>query len=242
MKIALYNRLGYCRFDDQLGDDFTVCKAARTSYGSSALKGEEKDRKLIRYLLKNRHTSPFEQCSISFNIRMPIFVMRQFVRHRTFRLNEESARYHKMEDDFHIPKVWRIQSQKNKQMSEIVKESDDYIGSDPWNETNSGQVQEVCEHAYSVYEELLEQGVAREQARYILPVNLMTTIRVNIDLHNLMHFLRLRLDPHAQFEIRQLAYAMLRIAENRFPICMEAFIDFCPNIKEHVTEFEHENS
>jgi len=116
----LYHDLGFCRVVDVLGDDWTPVKAARQSYGATALKGEKQDTRLLNYLLSNRHSSPFEQASITFEIRMPIFVMRQFVRHRTFRLNEESGRYSEMRDDFYIPTYdeWRIQNETgNKQGS-----------------------------------------------------------------------------------------------------------------------------
>jgi len=141
---------------------------------------------------------------------MPIFVMRQFVRHRTFRLNEESARYHKMAGDFFIPKVWRSQDTKNKQGS-LAPVADDL------STEAADAVRVICEEAYRVYELLISQGISREQARMVLPVNLMTTITVNIDLHNLMHFFVLRLDSHAQHEIRVLASAMFHHFRTNFP-------------------------
>lgn len=208
----LYNGLGYCNIVDVLGDDWTPVKAARQSYGDTGLKGEEKDIKLLRYLLKNRHSSPFEQASITWEMRMPIFVMRQFVRHRTFRLNEESGRYSEMKDDFYIPKEWRVQnSTGNKQGSygAIHPELGDIY---------SRLVSNLCIDAYCLYKDMLAKGFAKEQARIVLPLNLMTSITVNIDLHNLMHFLRLRLDSHAQEEIRVLAQAMSDGFKEKFPI------------------------
>lgn len=215
--IKLYNDLGFCLLVDHLGDDWRVVEAARHSYGSSARKGVEQDTKLIEYLMTNKHTSPFEQCSMTFNLRMPIFVMRQFVRHRTFRLNEESARYTQMREDFYVPKRWRAQDTTNKQSS-----SDQ--NTDPlWHQTWTFEVEKFCKHAYHLYTDMLADGIAREQARCILPVNLMTTIIVNIDLHNLMNFFRLRLDSHAQLEIRVLASAMYHLFKSTYPVICEAF-------------------
>lgn len=204
---------GYVRYVEHLGTDQRIVEAARVSYGAPS-KGEEADKKLLGYLYKNRHTSPFEQCSITFNIKMPIFVMRQFVRHRTFRLNEVSARYTELPDEFYLPEEWRGQDMKNKQ------------GSVKWD-----QNQQICsimaDYAYGVaydeYQKLIAEGVARELARIVLPVAIYTEIYVNCDLHNLMHFLRLRLDPHAQLEIRVFAEAMKSIATELFPWTMEAF-------------------
>ena len=130
MKKKLYNDLGYCNVVDHLGDDWTPVKAARQSYGKTGLKGEEADTKLLEYLLAHRHSSPFEQASITWEIRMPIFVMRQFVRHRTFRLNEESGRYSQMKDDFYIPNFdeWRLQNKTgNKQGSHGVHDMGAYF-------------------------------------------------------------------------------------------------------------------
>ena len=205
--MKLYNDLGYCEVVDHRLDD-------RHSYGSSALKGIEEDTKLIRYLMSHRHTSPFEQASITFSLRMPIFVMRQFVRHRTFRLNEESARYTEMRDDFYIPTKWRLQDKDNKQGSVGHHELSDEITHD---------VRAVVKHATACYIAMLRNGVAKEMARMVLPVNLMTTIVVNIDLHNLMGFFVLRLDNHAQLEIRQLASAMYAEFDKLYPVVSGAF-------------------
>lgn len=214
--IPLYNSLGFSTAIDQLGYDWRICEAARHSYGDASSKGTEADTKLIEYLMSHRHTSPFEQCSITWNLRMPIFVMRQFVRHRTFRLNEESARYSEMRDDFYIPTEWRTQDSKNKQGS-----LDPHIRS----EDITNDAKAVCKHAMTCYTAMLRNGVAKEMARMVLPVNLMTTIIVNIDLHNLMHFFVLRLDTHAQLEIRAIASAMFYQFQERFPVVSDAFIN-----------------
>lgn len=208
---------GFVRYVDHLGTDQRIVEAARVSYQSPS-KGEEADRKLITYLFKNRHTSPFEQCNITFEIKMPIFVMRQFVRHRTFRLNEWSGRYSELKDEFYRPKNWRIQDTKNKQGSVDI-----HLQSDAWQKENDDILDIAYHWAYEMYRKLLNQGVAKELARIVLPVGIYTQIYVNIDLHNLMHFLNLRLDPHAQAEIRDVAWAMLQIGEQLFPWTFECW-------------------
>lgn len=214
---------GYVRYIDHLGSDQRVVEAARVSYGSPS-KGPEQDKKLLNYLLRNRHTSPFEQCSITYNIKFPIFLMRQFVRHRTFRLNEWSGRYSELKDDFYLPDKWRAQDRSNRQ------------GSVAADELFHEQLNQTANRAYAVaydqYQLLLESGVAKELARIVLPVGIYTEIYVNCDLHNLMHFLRLRLDGHAQKEIQDVAAAMRDIAAALFPWTMEAFARYRVSVTE----------
>jgi thymidylate synthase (FAD) len=201
---------GYVRYIDHMGDDTRIVEAARVSYGAGS-KGEEADKKLLKYLFINRHTSPFEQCNITFNIKMPIFIMRQFVRHRTFRLNELSARYTDMSDEFFLPDKWRKQDMKNKQSSQIHDDVD-------FNELATHAAQEAYDKTYKLYRYMIDAlGVGKEQARMILPVGLYTEIYINVDLHNLIHFFNLRTDSHAQKEIRDVAWAMVKITENLFP-------------------------
>lgn len=207
---------GYVRYVDHLGTDSRIVEAARISYQSPS-KGEEQDRKLLEYLFRNRHTSPFEQCSITFNIKFPIFLMRQFVRHRTFRLNEWSGRYSELADEFFIPKSWRAQGLANKQGS----------GEDLDGQENLSRIcQSAYASAYESYQSLLRHGVAKEQARMVLPVGIYTEIYVNCDLHNLLHFLRLREDGHAQSEIRDVSAAMKDIARTLFPWTFAAYDKF----------------
>lgn len=213
---------GYVRYIDHLGTDLRIVEAARISYKSPS-KGEAQDKKLLQYLYKNRHTSPFEQCSITYNIKMPIFVMRQFVRHRTFRLNEWSARYSELSDEFYMPEKWRAADKKNKQGSQSA---------DLDHKALTAQVKKANDQAYQTYRSLLEQGVARELARTVLPVSIFTEVYVNIDLHNLIHFLQLREDAHAQWEIQELARAMREVAEKLFPWTFEAYKKFKLTVKE----------
>lgn len=211
---------GHVRYIRHLGNDISIVDAARVSYGSPS-KGEEADRKLLTYLFKNRHTSPFEQCSITFNIKFPIFLMRQFVRHRTFRLNEWSGRYSELADQFFLPSAWREQDTVNKQGSKPVEKY-----TSDWQKRQTRRAQGVYEKAYEEYQLMLGDGVAKEQARMVLPVGIYTEIVVNCDLHNLLHFLRLREDGHAQAEIQEVAKAMRYIATDLFPWTFAAFDKF----------------
>jgi thymidylate synthase (FAD) len=208
---------GYVRYIDHLGSDLRIVESARISYKSPS-KGVDQDKKLLTYLYKHRHTSPFEQCSITYNIKMPIFIMRQFVRHRTFRLNEWSARYSELADEFYVPTQWRAADARNKQGSQASGTLD--------HAKITKEVEAFHEKAYSTYQNLLQQGVARELARAVLPVSIFTEVYVNCDLHNLLHFLHLREDDHAQLEIREMAAAMRTVAEQLYPWTFEAYHKF----------------
>lgn len=204
---------GHVRLTGYFGSDQLIVDTARISYGGTS-KGEAADRKLLEYLYKNRHTSPFEQCNVTFNIKFPIFLMRQFVRHRTFRLNEWSGRYSELADEFFMPQVWRAQDNKNRQGS--AQPLDD--------QTFCNMIaNEAYAMAYGAYQKLLHAGVSKEQARIVLPVGIYTEIRVNCDLHNLLHFFRLRLDAHAQGEMRDVAAAMYDLVRPLFPWTFAAF-------------------
>lgn len=209
---------GFVRLVDYLGGDQRIVQAARVSYGAGT-KTVRQDRGLIHYLLKHEHTSPFEQVVLTFHAKMPIFVARQWVRHRTARLNEISGRYSVMRDEFYLPEAetLRVQSGDNKQAR-----GDEAL--DPAAaEAIRAQLAADQRQLYAHYEGMLEQGLAREIARTNLPINLYTEWYWQIDLHNLLRFLRLRLDPHAQYEIRVYAEAMARCARAVAPIAYEAF-------------------
>lgn len=222
---------GFVRYIDNLGDDKRIVESARISYKSPS-KGDEQDKKLLSYLYKNMHLSPFEQCNITYNIKMPIFVMRQFIRHRTFRCNELSARYSEMADDFYIPKEWRKQDLKNKQGG--IVEEDWNIEGNGWskNQYLSSLLKRRCEDCYSAYQDMIKDGVAKEMARMVLPVNLYTEIYVNCDLNNLMKFLKLRMDNHSQYEIQLYANAMFDIMKELYPWTAEAFKKYKHILKE----------
>ncbi|MBB6482315.1 FAD-dependent thymidylate synthase [Spirochaeta isovalerica] len=209
---------GFVRLVDYMGSDERIVQAARVSYGKGT-KSVREDKGLITYLLRNDHTSPFEQVVFTFHCKMPLFVARQWIRHRTARLNEISGRYSVMNDDFYIPELADIsfQSSDNKQgrseeevPEEIKKKVIELFKEDQ-------------KRVYSNYESLLEQDIARELARINLPLSLYTEWYWQIDLHNLFHFLRLRMDAHAQKEIRVYAEAMYQAASTVCPLAFEAF-------------------
>ena len=206
---------GFVRYIDHVGTDLDILEAARISYKSPS-KGEEADKKLLAYLWKSKHTSPFEMVKIKFNIKLPILVMRQLVRHRMQNLNEVSARYTQLPCEFYIPKVWRQQDFKNKQGS--IKARKDFPH-DQFEDMVKSQVSE----AYRIYERLLDCGVAREMARMVLPLNIYTEIYSCWDMKNLLHFITLRDDSHAQAEIQEYGKAVKSICEELFPWTMEAY-------------------
>lgn len=212
---------GFVRLVDYMGGDDRIVQAARVSYGAGT-KTVREDRGLIHYLLRNRHTSPFEQVSLTFHLKMPIFVARQWLRHRTARLNEISGRYSVMRDEFYQPGTdsIRLQSQTNRQGS-----SDEPVAAD-LAERAAAAFSEGQRSAYEAYEELLDADVARELARINLPVSLYTEMYWQIDLHNLFHFMRLRMDWHAQQEIRAYGDALAQIVRAVAPVAYEAFEEY----------------
>ncbi|HEY8368730.1 MAG TPA: FAD-dependent thymidylate synthase [Thermodesulfobacteriota bacterium] len=210
--------------DDGQTADQAIVQAARVSYGAGT-KTVREDRALIHYLMRHQHTSPFEQVEIKFHMRLPIFVARQMVRHRTASLNEESLRYSEARDEFYLPRVEdiRYQSARNKQ-----GRADERLPAEEA-EAIRRELEEDQRQMYARYRSHLDRGVARELARVNLPVSLMTAWYWKVDLHNLFHFLKLRLDPHAQYEIRAYAEAMAKVARAVAPVAYEAF-------EEHVLE------
>lgn len=215
---------GFVRYIDHMGSDLRIVEAARISYNSPS-KGAEQDKKLLGYLWKNKHTSPFEQCQITFNIRMPIFVMRQFVRHRMQSLNEVSARYTVLPDVFYIPTKWRKQDTKNKQGSTDEGDWNPIIPFGTMGACSPATelLKECCKESYRIYLKMVEAGIAKEMARFILPVNIYTEIYSTWDLNNLLRFFALRDDPHAQWEHKQFALAMKAITAQLFPWTMEIY-------------------
>lgn len=209
---------GFIRLVDYMGSDERIVQAARVSYGKGT-KSVREDKGLITYLLRNDHTSPFEQVVFTFHCKMPLFVARQWIRHRTARLNEISGRYSVMADDFYIPELSDIsfQSSDNKQgrsEEEVPVELKEKV---------IELLKADQNRVYDNYKTLLEDNVARELARINLPLSLYTEWYWQIDLHNLFHFLRLRLDSHAQKEIRVYAEAMYEAASKVCPMAFEAF-------------------
>jgi len=214
--------LGFVQPIDYMGNDVDVVQAARVSYGPSTRKVHN-DRGLLRYLMRHRHTTPFEMCEVKFRCKMPIFVARQWIRHRTANVNEMSLRYTEAPEEFYVPALEDIslQSVDNKQGRQAVTVGDD-VRAEVVRLMRANQ-----EETFSIYQRLAgDLGIARELARSVLPVSLYTQWIWKIDLHNLLHFLSLRLDPHAQLEIRAYAEAMASFTRAWVPMCWEAFDDY----------------
>ena len=223
---------GFIRVVDYMGDDGAIVQAARVSYGKGTKKVSQ-DAGLIRYLLRHRHTTPFEMCEIKYHVKLPVFVARQWIRHRTANVNEYSARYSILDREFYIPAPENLaaQSSSNRQGRGDVLEGEE-----------AARVLQILKddsaRAYDHYQEMLNetddgavigedrQGLARELARVNLPLNVYTQWYWKTDLHNLMHFLSLRADAHAQYEIRVYADTMLDTLKRWVPLSHDAFLDY----------------
>ena len=216
-EIKLLNH-GLVRLVDHMGSDLSIVRSARVSYDAEWRAGEDegKDAKLIDYLIKNHHTSPLECVQFTFEVKAPIFVFRQWHRHRTWSFNEVSARYSELPEEFYIPELSQIttQSTSNKQMRTDTEH--------PHSEYLQNVISNQCRNAFYEYKELLRHGCPRELARGVLPVNTYSHMFATVDLHNLAGFLRLRLHGHAQYEIRVYAEAMLELIEPIVPVAVAA--------------------
>jgi thymidylate synthase (FAD) len=257
---------GFVRLVDYMGSDAAIVQAARVSYGKGTKKLSE-DRGLIRYLMRHRHTTPFEMCEIKLHVKLPIFVARQWVRHRTANINEYSARYSILEKEFYVPDrayLEKLQEETRQEKAQSLGQDDlfesrqstdkhlNVIGRQ--SETNrQGRepgindeeaidhlkiIASISSRTHGVYERLLNEtasgeklnpnfsGLARELARIVLPTNYYTQWYWKTDLHNLLHFLSLRADEHAQHEIREYAHAIEQIVARWVPLAWEAFVDY----------------
>jgi len=212
---------GFVRLVDVMGSDDSIVQAARVSYGKGT-KTSLEDRGLIRYLMRHKHTTPFEMVEFKFHIKLPIFIARQWIRHRTANVNEYSGRYSEMPDDFYLPDLEQIrpQSTMNKQGR----------GDEAFEPARAEEIRNIMQNTqknlFSEYEDLLEKEFARELARINLPLSNYTEWYWKIDLHNLFHFLRLRIDSHAQYEIQQYGIVMADIVSKITPYAWEAFSDY----------------
>ena len=215
---------GFVRVIDYMGDDAAICQAARVSYGKGT-KSVSNDEGLIRYLMRHWHSTPFEMCEIKLHVKLPVFVARQWIRHRTANVNEYSARYSIMDREFYIPEPQHIAAQST-------------VNNQGRGETLTGdeaaRVLEILKsdaaRCYDNYESMIseegQQGLARELARMNLPANIYTQWYWKVDLHNLFHFLRLRADSHAQYEIRVYADAICKVVADWVPAAFGAFEDY----------------
>ncbi|NBZ88710.1 FAD-dependent thymidylate synthase [Stagnihabitans tardus] len=215
---------GLIRVIDYMGDDAAIVQAARVSYGAGT-KHVSNDEGLIRYLMRHWHSTPFEMCEVKFHVKLPVFVARQWIRHRTANVNEYSARYSILDREFYIPQPEQLAAQStvnNQGRGEVLSGEE------------SARVLEMLKRdaatSYDHYEQMLsqdgQQGLARELARMNLPMNIYTQWYWKVDLHNLFHFLRLRADSHAQYEIRIYAEEMCRIVADWVPLAFKAFEDY----------------
>ncbi|MSP56835.1 MAG: FAD-dependent thymidylate synthase [Myxococcales bacterium] len=212
---------GFVRVVDYMGDDAAVVQAARVSYGKGTRSAND-DRGLIRYLLRHRHTTPLEMCELKLHVKLPIFVARQWIRHRTANVNEHSARYSIMDREFYLPRPEDLarQSANNKQGrgETLDAETAEHV---------LRLLRRDHEQSYDTYEKLIDDaGLARELARMNLSVGFYTQWYWKVDLHNLLHFLALRIDPHAQYEIRVYGEAIANVVKAWVPHCWEAFQDY----------------
>ncbi len=215
---------GFVRVIDYMGDDAAICQAARVSYGKGT-KSVQNDEGLIRYLMRHWHSTPFEMCEIKLHVKLPVFVARQWIRHRTANVNEYSARYSILDREFYIPAPENVAAQSavnNQGRGEVLEGAE------------AARVLELLKadanRAYDHYEQMIsqegQQGLARELARMNLPANIYTQWYWKVDLHNLFHFLRLRADSHAQYEIRVYADAICEVVKDWVPAAYRAFEDY----------------
>jgi thymidylate synthase (FAD) len=215
---------GFVRVVDYMGDDAAIVQAARVSYGRGT-RTVSNDEGLIRYLMRHAHTTPFEMCEVKLHVKLPVFVARQWIRHRTASVNEYSARYSVLDREFYIPAPEHLaaQSASNNQGRGAPLSDEEAQRVLRW-------LREDAMQAYDHYEAMIgtdgQQGLARELARMNLPANVYTQWYWKVNLHNLLHFLRLRIDPHAQWEIRAYAEAIAAIARDWVPLAWRAFEDY----------------
>jgi len=223
---------GFVRVIDYMGDDAAVVQAARVSYGRGTRKVSE-DRGLINYLMRHRHTTPFEMCEIKFHVKLPVFVARQWIRHRTANVNEYSARYSVLDREFYIPAPGQLAAQ-----SAVNRQGRGAVLAGAEAEQVLAMLREDATRTYDHYLWMLNEteegepadpardGLARELARMNLTLNVYTQWYWKVDLHNLLHFLSLRADPHAQYEIRVYADAMMEAVRRWVPMVHDAFLDY----------------
>lgn len=216
---------GFVRLLDHMGSDLSIVRAARVSFAADWRTGEREsqDARLINYLWKHKHTSPFEACTLTFEVKAPIFVFRQWHRHRTQSYNEVSARYSELEEDFYLPEPTNVgvQSKSNKQ----GRDTDVSIS-----ELNARKLEVLCveghcKYAFRLYKRLIEQNWPRELARMVLPFNTYSRMFTTMNLLNLFRFLTLRLDSHAQYEIRVYAEAILELIKPLYPVATAVFLN-----------------
>ena len=229
--IHLYDDdIGRVQYISHMGDDITVVNAARVSFGRQKHTLDARDRKLIRYLIAHRHTSTLEHCVVTYKFVVPLYIRSQHHRHRTWSYNEISRRYTEKDLQFYCPKQFRTQHKSNRQASNAEELIDPYLYKEPkatlvpvFHPPASEIYREHCAHSLRLFQELVNKGVCREQARGVLPQTLYTEYYGTVNLNNLIKFVSLRIHDGAQWEIVQVAKACLEIAKDLFPITISAF-------------------
>ena len=222
MKIPLYkDGKGFVELVDAVGDDLTVVNSARVSFGKHKTELEAKDKKLIKYLIKHKHTSTLEHCFVTFSVKVPLFVRSQHHRHRTWSYNEISRRYTDFDIQFYEPEAFRTQHKSNRQASNAEELIDPVIES--WQYEASDCITMHHDASLKLFNELIEAGVCREQARGILPQNMYTEYYASANLNNILKFIDLRTHEGAQWEIQEMAKGMLEIIEKLYPATVGAY-------------------
>lgn len=223
--IYLYgDDIGKVEYVEHMGSDLSIVNSARVSFGKHKQDLDGKDKKLIKYLIKHRHTSTLEHCLVTFRFKVPLFIRSQHHRHRTWSYNEISRRYTEENLQFYEPRTFRTQSKSNRQASNLDN-LDPIMGyfEDGGPNYASSVVRDHHRRSVSLYNELMEKGVCREQARGVLPQNLYTEYYGTVNLNNLIKFIELRIHDGAQWEIQQVAYACLSIVKDLWPAAIEAY-------------------
>jgi len=222
MKMPLYeDNKGFVELVDAVGDDLTVVNSARVSFGKHKTELEAKDKKLIKYLIKHKHTSTLEHCFVTFRVKVPLFVRSQHHRHRTWSYNEISRRYTDFDIQFYEPEAFRTQHKSNRQASNAEELIDPVIES--WQYEASDCITMHHDASLKLFNELTEAGVCREQARGILPQNMYTEYYASANLNNILKFIDLRTHEGAQWEIQEMAKGMLKIIEKLYPATVGAY-------------------
>lgn len=224
MRFDLFgDNIGAVELVDHMGSDLSVVNAARVSFGTEKKTVDDKDIKLINYLMKHNHSSPFEHCVLTFKFTVPLFIRSQHHRHRTWAYNEISRRYTSVDMQFYSPEKFRTQHQNNRQAS-----NDELLDPELYNGTSTASAAVRAHHASSLYlyNNLIKSGVCREQARGVLPQNLYTQYYGTVNLHNLLKFVSLRVHEGAQWEIQEVAKACLKIVRDLYPHSVGAFEKF----------------
>ena len=222
MKIPLYeDGKGFVELVDAVGSDLSVVNSARVSFGKHKTELDEKDKKLIKYLIKHKHTSTLEHCFVTFRVKVPLFVRSQHHRHRTWSYNEISRRYTDFDIQFYEPPTFRTQHKSNRQASNVSDLIDPILPQ--WETSAALAMRHHHQASLQLFEELIEAGVCREQARGVLPQNMYTEYYASANLNNILKFIDLRTHEGAQWEIQEMAKGMLKIVEKLYPVTVGAY-------------------